>query len=645
MGRREAIVFVLISSVIATFHYGLSYGIGDHGANLAQVMRLMDNSLFSNDIVTTQIDEYGVRFFIFNLFAILGKLISLEVLAFVGVLLINFFTLYITFRIAEDIFPDLRLAPVLAVVLVASINNNPIDDYGMITQYLVPRRVAMPLSFLCVWSAIKNKPVQVGVYALLASMCHPFLATNAAIVSFGGIFIAIIIGLFTKGEPESGSYKSEIIKLVIGGAIFVTGSWLLWIVFYDSSAIDNDILFRVLTFRDAPRFTPIAYYGIKAFAYFGMFILGSLYAWKWWHKNRTIYPDSAGDFHFRVLGIIISIVMLFAASLIFVEVYPVAFWLKLEGLDVVVLGHWLGLILLARSISAVIENYQTGRSDSIISAVIMLLGSGKAQPMLMLTGHICESVRKRFSSVIRKDRMILLSLMIMLLAGVIIIRYGEMRVSFSLLLFSSVAFWFIIIPKKRYRVLVPTLITILMIPGLLLARHTGFLGSFTSAFSSLVTFEDAHYMPKWGSNYQQIDEIATFARNNTHKNAILLSPPLEDRFRVISERALVIGYKTIITTPTGMPEWLERIRVCYGETNKDGLRALEDLDKNYREITLDQLLTIRKKYGADFAFIYSETPNIDLPVLFQNKKYRFVDLSPLDIQFSNCFSLEMMNEF
>lgn len=98
----------------------------------------------------------------------------------------------------------------------------------------------------------------------------------------------------------------------------------------------------------------------------------------------------------------------------------------------------------------------------------------------------------------------------------------------------------------------------------------------------------------------------------------------------MSQRSLVIGFKVIITTPDGLPEWEERMNVCYGKSNRSGFEALKDFDHNYRQISIPKLAEIRQKYDAEYAFLYLETPSLNLPVLFQNRHYKLVDLRPLD---------------
>ena len=131
-----------------------------------------------------------------------------------------------------------------------------------------------------------------------------------------------------------------------------------------------------------------------------------------------------------------------------------------------------------------------------------------------------------------------------------------------------------------------------------------------------------------------LDEIAFQAQRLTAKNALFLTPPAFARFRLLAGRAIVVDFKSFPFQDTAMLEWRTRLQDCYGTVEKIGFAAAREMDVNYRSIPMQRVLMLARKYGIDYAVLYRVT-DCKFPVLFENRLYKIVRISPKDRQEQN----------
>jgi hypothetical protein len=121
------------------------------------------------------------------------------------------------------------------------------------------------------------------------------------------------------------------------------------------------------------------------------------------------------------------------------------------------------------------------------------------------------------------------------------------------------------------------------------------------------------------------DRVAEFARTRTPVGAVFVTPPLLGRFRLVAYRAIVVDFKTVVFSDKGMVEWRERLVDCYGEPEGHGFSAAHAMERRYRRISDGQLLSLREKYGATYAVLFSGTPS-NLPVLYDDGHFKLVTI-------------------
>jgi hypothetical protein len=121
--------------------------------------------------------------------------------------------------------------------------------------------------------------------------------------------------------------------------------------------------------------------------------------------------------------------------------------------------------------------------------------------------------------------------------------------------------------------------------------------------------------------------VARWVRDNTPANSVWVTPPDFERFRLLAERAIVADYTSIPFEEMAMREWRTRMATLYGDVEGGGFKALRGMDRNYRNLTADEIQRRALAFGASYAVIYEDTP-WQGPVLFQAGAYKVVAVAP-----------------
>jgi hypothetical protein len=627
--RSHVLAFIIAATLVATFHTGVRFAVIDQQAQLPVIYRQLDPTLFSRDFMYQANSAFGPRYFVNLLFAFLARLFPMEPLTLAGVLLINFLILWITYRVAAELFSASKLTPLLSVVLVGAMGNSLFPLAPLITAELDPRAMGMPLALLALWLALRNWPIWCSVVALIGSLIHPLLLMNTMAIALIGMGLRWIVGIVTRGRVGSEKPGRDFLFLAAGGALFGVVSYFLWMVGYDISGLDSKTLFELTQFRTPRSYLMWNFWGPKPFILFVVFTLGAVWSWLWWHHNSSDERREA----FTVLGMIIGTGFMLAGAVIFVEFIPVRTWLSLDASSGIFVARWLGFLLIAHTASQLLELSVAGQPSAFGSSIILLCGTGPAMPLTMFWGHIVETVRRRWCARLSAVSQQMLMIIAMAAAISLWIASGSLKEIVGVVLLASLAIWFAVVPERRFRVVVPlaaaAVLTVLVF-ALNGRIHNDKVFRATSLFHQVFSLKDVRVMPGVGEQYAAMVDVGTFARRHTLKDALFLTPPLGSLFRISSRRSIAIDFKGMPGRPVKMLEWRQRLENCYGPWINMGYDAVNEMDRNYSSISREKLAELRKVYDVDYAVLYIDTLPAGMTVLYHNTFYALVDLKPLE---------------
>lgn len=629
MKRSHVFAFIFSASLVATFHNGMRFAVIDQQAYLPILYRQLDPTLFSRDFLYQIGGSFGPRYFVNMLLKLLAQLFPIEPLTLAAVLLLNIFMLWITYRVAEEFFGGNKLTPMIAVVLVGAMGNSLFPLAPLITSEMDPRAMGMPLAMIALWLAMRGKPIWCAIVSLIGSLVHPLLLINVMAIALIGMGVTWLVGFVTRGRAGSEKPGRDFLKLVVSGLIFAVVSYLLWMVGYDISGLDDKTLFELVQFRTPRSYQMWNFWGLKPFVLFAVFSLAAIWSWLWWNRAESGKKRDA----FTVLGMIVGTGLMLAGAVVFVEFVPVRLWLSLDASSGIFVARWLGFLLIANTAAQLLENTAADKPVALATSFLFLGGSGAAMPFTVFWAHIVETVRRRWNAHVPLLSQHLLMLPALAFALLLWIASGSLRETTGLFLLGSLAVWFAVVPERRMRITIP--IVALGVLVVLVFALNGRIPNrkvyrATSMFHQVFSLNDVRVLPEDGAEYAAMVDIGQFARRHTPKDALVLTPPVGSLFRVSSRRSVLIDFKGMPGKPSKMLEWRSRLENCYGPWSNTGFAAVDEMDRNYRSISRYKLAELRREYGIDYAVLYLSTLPPGMMILHHNSIYAFVDLKPLD---------------
>ncbi len=95
-------------------------------------------------------------------------------------------------------------------------------------------------------------------------------------------------------------------------------------------------------------------------------------------------------------------------------------------------------------------------------------------------------------------------------------------------------------------------------------------------------------------------DLYAWLRANTPKDATILSPPGLERFRLASERPIIVDWKASTYAPSELVEWYRRLEDVSGHP---GLRGRDEVVGGYDAMDRSRLEALRQKYHLTYAVV------------------------------------------
>ena len=602
IGIQEVFLFVLLISILPILLGNYFYGISDHFAELPEIFRQLNGAYLTRDFYVNTTTYFGPRFYYIKFMGLLGRYCPLPILFLLLMCLSQISTAFVTYLFSRDLFRGSNLTAMIACVLVMIVNST--RCHGL---YLKPALLIFPLALISLWMGIKQKPFLCAGASMLASIIHPVAGIQSGAIGLTAAGISVFLGK----KDKSSNINRKIFKLSAAAVLLGISALVVWIIPYKTIIAPGNSVAIYSHFRQPSSFL-LSSFGIMNYIAALCFFLAFGISWKWWHDDPS--GDKILSRHILILFIVV--LGIWIGGLFFVEFFPSRFFVIAQTSRMLSILEWIGLIVVAGTIARILK--RGGTFGQSYPAWLLLIGSGRMHPLFLLFGHIVELFRKRLNHFF-PPRFLNFGLGITFLAASIgVMKFGSMRESITIVLFTAISFWFLFVPKRWYRNFIPILLLLCVIIFFFVNRYyqIPFFSCYFGKLKPVITLTDIK---------GPIEEISDYARRNIPKDAILLTPPQFGRFRLVARRAIVVDFLAFPLQEGAMVEWKKRILDCYGKVKSKDFLAGEEMDKQYKNITDKKIRYLAKKYEAAYAILYNTTPS-DFPVLFQNDLYKIIKI-------------------
>ena len=105
--------------------------------------------------------------------------------------------------------------------------------------------------------------------------------------------------------------------------------------------------------------------------------------------------------------------------------------------------------------------------------------------------------------------------------------------------------------------------------------------------------------------------LAEWVNKNTPNNAIFLVPPEFEKFRLVSERAIVADWKAFPFQEAAFYEWFLRIRAISGQSERGRNLTRENAESGYRNLDIDKIFDLSGRYGVNYFISETEYPALN----------------------------------
>jgi len=116
-------------------------------------------------------------------------------------------------------------------------------------------------------------------------------------------------------------------------------------------------------------------------------------------------------------------------------------------------------------------------------------------------------------------------------------------------------------------------------------------------------------------------------KEKTPKEAIFLAPPDFEYFHLIAERPILVSFKEFPQLPHDILEWERRLLLLNGNKKftERGFKAAAIVGKNFHNLTLEQLLNIKKEYNVKY-YLSKTSDRKNLVRLFGNNYWSLYEI-------------------
>lgn len=589
----DLIVFSVLAGTLATFTLGYNFGINNHVELLLPILRQLDPGFCPGDFAVNATSGYEVRFYFSWMCALLARILSLPGAMLALALVQNVGMALVTALAARDMHGRATAAPLAAAALVLAVESIQLGQAGFLRQpYGWPAVFGLVWALAALWQGLRLRPWVALGFAMVAALFHPLVGLET-----GGIGLGICgISALCAGALDGASRRKMALRsaLALGGLILF--ALLVWGPVQEQDGMTVKQFIDVYARFRVPHHVLPSYFPGRDYGFMLAFLVASGISWHWWRRS----PGADSRW---VRGIPIGSAMVLALLLggwIFIEVLPSRLWAILQTFRLVYVLKWFGLLLFAGTIGRAWASKEKGARAS---GWLLFLPVGQGEPLAALWAHGIEWIRRWIPHPVGRWAVPLLAALGFM--GLYWIVSAWLSPQTAPELFTLLALLVVVACFRTFRCSwlrhgVSLLWTAAVIGTLLVNRACPLpvVGEYLGRFNPIFTLADA---------CDPVDRVALFCRDRLPAEAVVLTPPLEGRFRLVAERAIVVDFKCPTTRDSTMLEWRKRMVDCYGVVEEGGFGAVRPMERNYRRMTDERRMDLARRYGATHALLFPET--------------------------------------
>jgi len=574
------------------------FGMGNHFEQVPGIMRWMDPRLFLSDFEMRAATAYGGRTFYYLLMSGLARGIGLWqsfLLVAMAVWIAYAFSAWNLARrtlelSAAQSYPILVLFVAGAPFVLGSTS-------GWQGPTLIPGSVVWPFMLAMLSCSIQRQWWRFLLWGAVAVLFQPLLVAGfVAIMTVSGSMREFMISRESK-LSRGWSPLLPLVVLAAFGALYGA----LWLAPLLGSSPPMPGLGAILVERAPQHYSPSFFWRteivglVSAFVAFGLATV----------DLRRIPADLGRDFYRLCWSAMLVTTIVWIAGVVGVEALHNSFVTAAQVFRFCFIPSWFGTILIGRLVGARLEK---GEFTAVIGAGLALCGYLLANGALVLLAVLIL--------VVGPGRLLPRTLFSQLLTG--------------LLAVVGIAVW-CESAWKRHWVLFAVLGTSCAIARVATRRGwmTGVFAAAASAVSITLALAAGRNWPLFPPTSLRIqdhrdplDGVAEYARTHSDRDGLFLTPPRGERFRLVAERAIVVGALGYPNRPELFIEWRRRMHDCYksAQTMQEST-----LDAQYHSISDGEILRLAKEYKFEGAVLFHDTVT-QLPILYKDRAYKLVAL-------------------
>lgn len=576
------------------------------------MFRQMDTSYLKNDwFVNANSESFNVRYYFHAFNILINRIVGNMELTYLMLQIASGILVFWTiFRISMLFFENKRQSYLAVILLItsASFSLGGTNATNYTLSLLSPSGVAAVFSLAGMYFLLKDRYLASFVSIGIATIFHVLNGVHA----FG---VAIIYIMFS-GRMGGLKRKFEILKS--STAYFLVASLNLVPLFISQTAAKSGapsefIVYILAHFRVPWHYSPFSWgivYWLSFLCFLALFFLSF---------RISDCPPKLKSF---IKCLLLAVGMYAVLGTLFVEIVPVKALTNLALFRVTYLLQIFGSIFISKYFCDLFANHGTCAQKIFISILLFsflfrdLIFAATA--ILFMQFILKVKSRKDVFSYITEKKLLLLVSVAAAIAAAVIFKfnaaisslieshyYGFMDIALNglILLFLIFVFWTSIMKNhiKPALIIVTAIIIAVVLSYPLIGR---------AGHSIMEKHDDAQ------------TELFSFLKGGTEKDAILLTPPYIETFRLGAERAIVVDFKALPLQEKDMVEWY--IRILDVTNNALENKAYSDkgtaMRAGYGSLADADISALKEKYNFSYA-VFEKPKALNYPMVYENKRF------------------------